>query len=152
MNQSAPRWVTEWLADGPEAAPPALLDRSLDAVHSVAQRPRWAFLTGWPRRTLGAPRQLGVVAIMAALLVVIAVAAVVGSHRQREDLPTWTNGRIAFETGGTMWVADQDGSHPRAIETRSSDKREPSFSPDGSMLAFWSNASADGAYRLFVAD
>ncbi len=99
----------------------------------------------------GAPRQLGVV-IMVALLAALAVAAVVGSQRRPETLPTWTNGRIAFETGGMMWVADKDGSHPRAIETRSSDKREPSFSPDGSMLAFWSNASADRAYRLFVAD
>ena len=57
--------------------------------------------------------------------------------------------RIIFANHGNgLWVMNPDGSNPRAITTK--DDIDPTWSPDGSMIAFASNRQ--GQRQLFVAN
>lgn len=56
--------------------------------------------------------------------------------------------RIIFTNNGNgLWVMNPDGSNPRAITSR--DDIDPTWSPDGTMIAFASNRS--GQRQLYVA-
>ena len=57
--------------------------------------------------------------------------------------------RILFTNHGNgLWVMDRDGSNPRALTFK--DDIDPTWSPDGSMIAFAS--SREGSRQLFVAN
>jgi Tol biopolymer transport system component len=57
--------------------------------------------------------------------------------------------RIIFTSNGNgLWVMNPDGSNPRAITFK--DDIDPTWSPDGSMIAFASNRS--GQRQLYVAN
>jgi hypothetical protein len=92
------------------------------------------------------------VLIVLTLLVVLALAAsayVVGSPDPR-PLPPPTgparNGLIAFASSGDIWVMDQHGDHRRQLTSGSDLDSVADWSPDGTWLAYWSQAaeSADG--------
>ena len=58
-------------------------------------------------------------------------------------------GKILFTNNGNgLWVMDPDGSNPHAITSK--DDIDPTWSPDGSMIAFASNRQ--GQRQLFVAN
>jgi TolB protein len=48
------------------------------------------------------------------------------------------NGLIAFDSDGDIWVADPDGGDPRFFVSGPGLDIDPTFSPDGTKLAFWS--------------
>src|SRR6185437_16651927 len=82
-------------------------------------------------------RSLVLGSIAAALAV--AVLAVAGSDEGGASFPG-ANGRIAYAYGDSayedaIWTANADGTSPTKLTTGTSD-REPSFSPDGSRIAF----------------
>jgi len=83
----------------------------------------------------------------------VAVLAVAGSDEGGASFPG-ANGRIAYAYGDSayedaIWTANADGTSPTKLTTGTSD-REPSFSPDGSRIAFERESSvmvmnADGS-------
>ncbi len=62
--------------------------------------------------------------------------------------PAITKGKIAFLYGGDVWIAQSDGSNPRRLTSHPGDETAPSFSPDGSLVAF--SAAYDGNVDVYV--
>lgn len=57
--------------------------------------------------------------------------------------PTWgPSGELAYERGGDLWIREADGQERRLTSTPDAD-REPSWSPDGTWIAFHSNRSGN---------
>ena len=62
--------------------------------------------------------------------------------------PYWSRAGIVFDkSDGSLWLTDASGTHARKLALSGS---EPAISPDGSHLAYVSNA--DGAAQVFVAN
>jgi TolB protein len=73
-------------------------------------------------------------------VVAVAAASSVGvPHPAIAGFPG-ENGRIATEYGGTILTADPDGSDVRWMDVGAMYDGSPEFSPDGSLIAFDSNA------------
>ncbi|MEE8586479.1 MAG: peptidase S41, partial [Acidobacteriota bacterium] len=62
--------------------------------------------------------------------------------------PTVSGTRIAFGYDGDIWVAGIDGSEVRRLTTAPGDETNPSFSPDGALVAFTGNY--DGNQDVYV--
>jgi Tol biopolymer transport system component len=102
----------------------------------------------------GRPVVVGLAAATLVLLLVIAAVVLVGSRpRLPPPFGPAANGLIAFDTGrgGGVWLANNDGSDPRRIVGEGIE-RTPSFSPNGTMLAFWSRPNPETDISLFVAN
>ena len=63
-----------------------------------------------------------------------------------------TSGLIAFDEGGDIYVADPDGSGRRALITGPADEIQPTWSPDGTMIAYLSLAPSEPYALVIVAD
>ena len=80
-------------------------------------------------------------------------------HRASDAIVSWaTDGepgiaatRIAFrrkdQEGSSLWIVDSDGENPRPIETGAYNVFSPTFSPDGTRLAYQVQ-DEDGAYAI----
>jgi Tol biopolymer transport system component len=86
------------------------------------------------------------------ILVLVGAALYVGSRPKLPDqfrLPT--PGLIAFDSDGSIVVANADGTQPRTLATGTPDL-SPTFSPDGRWIAFWARNRfvSDSTVRLMV--
>jgi Tol biopolymer transport system component len=159
MSASFDRQVTDWLTEGPELGPRESLDRALAATRRTSQRPGWTFLERWlpmqlTMQRVVIPRSVYFLALVALLAVALAVAAIVGAPR---ELPPpfgpAGNGLVAYDAGGAVYVAESDGGRPRRLEGGLGYDFTPTFSPDGTRIAFWSGKFPSGVQvHLFVAD
>ena len=50
--------------------------------------------------------------------------------------PDISDQHLGFVYAGDIWIADRDGSNPRRLTSHPAEENQPSFSPDGSMVAF----------------
>ena len=57
--------------------------------------------------------------------------------------------RVVVEARGDIWTISPDGAKQRVTSTSGAAERDPSWSPDGRWIAFFSDAS--GEYELYVA-
>jgi Tol biopolymer transport system component len=91
-----------------------------------------------------------------ALIVALAIAAVaiVGSSQTRLPPPFGLagTGGFAYDSGGDLFIADPDGSNARAIVSAQGDQFGPTFSRDGTRLAYWSKAPGEPYPSLWVSD
>lgn len=64
--------------------------------------------------------------------------------------PAWSpdGERIAYTSGGGVWVAARDGGEPRAVVEGLEGARDPVWSPDGTTIAFY--ATASGAQDIWL--
>ena len=62
--------------------------------------------------------------------------------------PAINGSRIAFAYAGDLWTANVGGSDVRRLTTADGDEQNPSFSPDGSLIAF--TANYDGNMDVYV--
>jgi TolB protein len=88
---------------------------------------------GWDR-----PGQAGLaVALLVALLIGAAILlAIAGSRRLPAPFGPAGNGRIAFVAEGHIYTADADGTDRRQITAGTGTEFAPTFSPDGTHIAF----------------
>ena len=148
--------IAAWLAEGPDQGPPEPLARALAATHRTSKRPRWTFPERWlpmqlTMRRPVVPRAFMYLALVGLLLIALAAAVLLlpGSTTIPEPLGA-TNGFIAYDSGGKIYLADPDGSNPRPLE-HPGRAYSPTFSPDGSKLAYLATNDV-GQLHVFVAD
>ena len=141
------------------AARPDYLPDIVAQAGRTRQRPAWTFLERWlpmdiAVRRQGVPRAVLVFAVLALLLaMLVATVAFVGAQLNRPALPgTARNGLIAFASGAEILVANPDGSGRRTLVAGGEVKGSMAFSPDGTRLAYWSQATTAGPWVLNVVD
>ena len=62
--------------------------------------------------------------------------------------PTVSRDNVAFAYGGDLWVVSRSGGNARRLTSTASVEEEPTFSPDGSMIAF--SATVGGNMDVYV--
>ncbi len=62
--------------------------------------------------------------------------------------PTVSRTQLVFCYAGDLWIADRDGGNARRLTTAVGEETHPSFSPDGTMIAF--TGTYDGNQDVFV--
>lgn len=159
MSEPTERVFIEWLTDGPDHGPEDALHRALAATRRTAQRPGWTIPERWLPMQLTMHRvdvrppitRLALVALLA--LALVAVALVVGSQRRLPPpFGPARNGLIAYDTAAGIYLVNADGSGTELAFGGLGREYTPTFSPDGTKIAFWSRADEDGSLRLLVAD
>ena len=151
------RDIAAWLADGPDSGPAEPLASALAVTRRTRKRPRWTFPERWlpmqlTMRRPVAPRALVYLALLALLIAALgaAIALLPGTKPLPAPLGA-TNGSIAYDAGGQIYLAAADGSDPRPIAQPGKYAYTPVFSPDGSQVAYLSNTEA-GQLHVFVAN
>lgn len=152
--------LAEWLNEGPERGPAHALERALAATRRVDQRPSWTFPGRWVPRSVSRidarALRLTVLALLLVglLLLVVAFAIAIGGPRSRIDslLGPSVDQLVAFQGGTGVSVSRVDGSAQRTLSHDLPYARSPSFSPDGTLVAFLAPSTPDGlGGRLVVA-
>lgn len=145
------------------AAPraPRGLTKAIDAsVARTRQRPSWATTERWipmqTRAQFGAvPRAVIAFATLALLTALAAGAIAIGSSTGPTLPPPFgaaANGLIAFELDGDIWVVDPASGDRRQITSGAAGDSDPSWSRDGTRLAFLSTSAAGDEVSLVVTD
>jgi TolB protein len=135
-------WLDEQV---PAREPDGLLDRVSADVAVTRRLPGWVLLERWipmqTRARFGAASRAVMILALLGLLVASIAALGVASQSGPDPAPPFglaRNGLIAFDSAGDIWVADPDGTDPRVFVSGPGLDIDPTFSPDGTKLAFWS--------------
>lgn len=157
MNESMERIMREWLREGPDHGPLETLDRIFQTSRRTPQRPGWAFIERWLPMQLAlrpavVPRTAAYLALLALLLLAVLAAAYIGTNQRRLPAPIGpaANGLIAFDAGQRILVADPDGTNVRTLVDDGAVNLAPTFSIDGTRIAYWSQPERFQPYQLVV--
>lgn len=146
------RLITAWLDDrAMPRAPDDLIDETLARTSRLRRRPAWLIPERWvpmpiTMRLAVVPRGLIYVFLLALLAALLAAGGlVVGSVRNAAVMlppPTGIarNGLIAYGVLGDIWLMDEDGGQRRQLTSGPDLDWVGGWSPDGTLLAFWSLA------------
>ncbi len=158
--------------DPPGGTAEALWHRLVVALGETPQRRRRVISWPWTPALPGlAPstssrRLRGVALVVALALLVassIAIIGIIGSlHRLPAPFGLAKPGLIAFDSGGDIVVANADGTGRQQLTSGPESDIQPTFSPDGTRIAYQSLAAggatvelvvmgADGAHRMTIA-
>jgi len=155
------RFLVDWLDETAGPGSPDYLEETLARLDSVQQRPAWLSPSRWlpvealTVRRFESARLAPVLVALVLLLILAMVIVIVGSTRSRVPPPFGlaATGDFAFDAGGDIYLAQPDGTLARRIVSTPSYEFGATWSRDGSRLAYWSSAAADGRNAsLWVAD
>lgn len=139
------RLITDWLDDlAPAHAPSDLLSQVLTETAGTRRRAGWRIPERWLPMSLFLRPHLVVrsAALVTALLasVVLAVAVALAAPSPAPSLVVDPglpgNGRLAWNDGGRIVLADRDGSAPTVITGTDAWRHAPLWSPDGTHVAW----------------
>lgn len=159
------RHLSAWLdAQAPLREPDGLFERTADQLARTSRLPAWRVPERWlpmpvALRLAVVPRAVILLLLLALLVALGAGALTVGSRLSLlpavATLPgpvgLADNGLIAYDSAGDIWVANPDGADPRQLTTSPALEHSPAWSPDGTRLAYWSQAAVGAASDLVVA-
>jgi len=150
------RLMADWMEAGSrERAPEALLGTVVGRTRRTRQLSAWLLSERWiPRafsiRLHAVPRVLPIVLLIVLIVAATIAALTIGS---RKPLPPpfgpAANGLLAYDTKDTIFVSNQGGGAVRPLIQGVVHASSPTWSPDGTHIAFWGDESPDS---LFVAD
>jgi dipeptidyl aminopeptidase/acylaminoacyl peptidase len=144
--------LTAWLDDEMSGrAPSRLSERVLEGIGSTSRRPGWRIPERWiPMRIAFAlaviPRAVLILALMLLLTMLVAATFVVAA---RPAAPH--DGLVAYDSSGNILVAGPDGKGVRTLIDLENDLASPTWSNDGSRLAFYEYAPDSMHVRVHVA-
>lgn len=161
----SPEQMTAALIEAGGMARPEYLTDIVAQASRTRQRPAWTFLERWipmtiTQRQAVVPRMAMLILLLAALLALLGATYVFFGSSPHNPPRIFRNGLIAFGSGGDIYVAEADASGRRALIGAAGDQNSPSWSPDGSRLAYWSAngdlwdlvaVDADGSHPVTVA-
>ncbi len=141
-------------------APRGLSEATTERVNATRQRPAWATTERWismeTRAQFGAvPRTVLLLATLALLTALAAGAIAIGASTTPKLPPAFGaagNGLIAFELDGDIWVVDPETVERRQLTSGPAFDSSPSWSRDGTRLAFLSESEAGNEVSLVVTD
>jgi Tol biopolymer transport system component len=148
-NESLERRLASGLPDLVGTRDPDYLPEILVRTERTRQRPDWIFPERWlpvaiTMRLALIPRAV-ILWMLLSILVAGAIAgAAIGARLglltaiEHGPVASTQNGLIAFDTpGGDIVVADPDGGHARVLVSGDAEQYGPSWSPDGTRLAYF---------------
>jgi dipeptidyl aminopeptidase/acylaminoacyl peptidase len=153
------RSLTAWL--DAHASTPTYLAETMARTRVTRQRPAWTFAERWipMQLTLRRPIALPPAFAYLAVLVLLALAAIAGAVLLSGALPRHaspfglaTNGLLAYDSGGSIFIVRPDGSAPVRLATTAAKVSDPAFSPDGSRLAFYGEVAGKPVLFASAAD
>ncbi|HEY6569792.1 MAG TPA: hypothetical protein VIZ22_05850, partial [Candidatus Limnocylindrales bacterium] len=141
------RQLTGWFeATAPGHEPEHLLGTVLARSSQTRRRPAWLIPERWTSMSAISTAAVGprfnwrLLVLVALLLVALIVGGVLvaggGSRRVPPPFGPAGNGDIAYVTDGQLWIAAADGSGARAITSGDGIKGIPTWSRDGSRIAY----------------
>jgi WD40 repeat protein len=131
------------------------------AIDRTPQRRVGRFAALWSSWPVGADRSPGqrdvrMVAVMVGLLVALLAGLVVGLvgqiHRLPEPFGLARPGLVAFDSGGHIFVASPDGRDVRQLTSGDATDIQPTWSPNGTRIAYQSLDRASKTVRLILMD
>jgi Tol biopolymer transport system component len=141
------RRLAEWLEEAGNPRVPDYFDGLLERTRSTRQRPAWASLERWlpvdlalTRRIDFAPRLIPIALLVALILVALLAFIVGGFHRRPAPYGLAATGLVSFDAGGDLFVSNPDGTGRRSLTTGPAFDFGPTFSLDGTRIAYWSTA------------
>jgi Tol biopolymer transport system component len=162
MNESADRLLVTWLEEGPDRGSPEAVERAMAATRRTTQRPGWTIPERWlpmqlamrPAVQPAGTRRLFLIVAVALLALALAATALFIGSRQRIAPPFGpaANGSIVVGVDGHLWLADRNGRDARQLFIGQALASSPTYSPDGTRLAFKSRDVAWNPSSIWVAD
>jgi Tol biopolymer transport system component len=154
------RLLADWMASAaPSRAPSQAVDDAISTTGQRGPRPtllalmRTSPMTTRPTTLVGSwpMRAAYLLTILVVAIALAATSILIGARylAQAAD-PTGPNGLIAVDSEGDILIADPDGTHARLLTTGPDIDIQPSFSPDGHRLAYFSTPAEGGAARLIL--
>lgn len=129
------------------------LDTTPQKARRIVDWPWSSDTPGLPRVRLTLPGPaIALLAVVALLVVSIVVGVIATAHRLPPPFGLARPGLIAFDAGGDIFVANADGTGRHAITSGPADDVQPTWSPDGTMIAFWSLVPGQMLATLTVID
>jgi hypothetical protein len=160
------RQFTAWLEE--RAQPHAPTGLAADIVERTARtrpRPAWRIPERWftmptSIRLALVPRGLLLLLTLWLILALTVAGAAIGGRvtfAQALQVPApvtgpAANGLIAFERAGDIYVIEPDGSDERALIVAPGFQTAPSWSRDGTRIAYWSASTDESPWDLMVAN
>ena len=155
------RTLAAWLEEDARTRVPAHLVDVLVQTAATPQRRWWSSAERWLPMDLvthavpTSTTRVGRLLILGLVVLALASAAVliVGARQRRVPPPFGParNGSIAYWSGGDIYLANPDGTSPRAIVSGPTNDVGPWFSHDGTRFVFWRKADTHQA-DLMVAN
>ena len=156
--------LSAWLDDPFTPPAPSYLGEVLERTRRTRQRPAWASLERWLpmadkilARPASQPMRMARLLLIALLVLALAAAvAVVGAQllRPKVEIPQGSSAVLVYASlvgdAGDIFTVRADGTDPRQLTSGPGAKSTPSFSPDGTRIAYreW----RDGNDMIIVMD
>lgn len=148
-NHDFERLVVDWLGESAGSGAPDYLGETLTRIEGVRQRPAWMSPGRWlPMRAMTlrrfeTPRFVPYLVVLGLLLIVaIGILLLIGSERARPLPPPFGPagaGLVAFDSAGDIYVASASGTSPRLLIGGPDIQSSPTWSLDGTRIAYWSD-------------
>jgi Tol biopolymer transport system component len=150
--------ILDDLSAGPA---PDFLDDVFAKTARMPQRPGWTFPERWlpmadiARTRAYAPAPPWRLIAVALILIALVVAALIVAGSQRRVAPPFgpaRNGEIVYDLTGDLYVGDPVTGESRLLVGDPGIDTAPSYSPDGTQIAFLREADCCGLVDIYVMD
>jgi len=144
----------------PDGAAEAVWFELADRLDATPQRRRRLVVWPWSPALPGLPTArpwlagpaIAVLVVLTLLASIAAIGLIGAAHRLPAPFGLAKAGLVAFDDGGDIYVANADGTGRRALTTGSMQDIQPTWSPDGTKIAFQSVPRPDEFTHRYVID